>query len=577
VRSSKRRPLSTAELTEAAILADISVLLVVLGFFLPLTGLFWAVSVVPFATLQVRHRFRAVVVAGLSGAAIAFLALGPGLAIQVSGAAFSGFVVGTSIKRGWGVLRTVALAVATIWTSGSSLAVGFLALFAATRKLGFEQARVQWLGSKRAADVALRSAAGYVTYAHTRTWLALGIIEVFPALLGVVIPRTTIRGFRIFRSFLLAAYVLACFGLDVYAGLLALATAAAGFVVSRRVKHLRTRPLVVRTWLGAAAATTAILAIGGQRIFITSLDAQWPWTHARLVSLLHLYKHIGDIGINWFIHYWYVAFPVILLFPVIGVTILTRLIARPILRRIELAMPRPMQQPLRTEGVPGPVPVRLEDVTFRYADDRRPALDGVSLEISAGSFVGIVGNNGSGKSTLARILTGLAPTSGRVERPGVAALGHPGGTAIIFQRPESQVLGVRVREDVVWGLPDDTRVDEDELLGHVGLGDFAGRETSTLSGGELQRLAIAAALAREPALLISDESTAMVDPDGRKEIVALFHTLAARGITVVHITHRTEEVKDATLIYALANGRVVASGRPDAVLASPERSGGAIG
>jgi energy-coupling factor transport system ATP-binding protein len=106
----------------------------------------------------------------------------------------------------------------------------------------------------------------------------------------------------------------------------------------------------------------------------------------------------------------------------------------------------------------------------------------------------------------------------------------------------------------VWGVDED--IDVDALLALVGLGGFGSRETSTLSGGELQRLAIAAALAREPKLIVSDESTAMVDPDGRKQIVDLFVSLAAQGITVVHITHRIEEVQDATTVIALARGRV---------------------
>jgi energy-coupling factor transport system ATP-binding protein len=137
---------------------------------------------------------------------------------------------------------------------------------------------------------------------------------------------------------------------------------------------------------------------------------------------------------------------------------------------------------------------------------------------------------------------------------------------VIFQRPESQVLGVRVREDVVWGLAGGHAVDVAGLLALVGLSGFEERETSTLSGGELQRLAIAAALARDPALLVSDESTSMVDPRGRVEIVRLFCDLAERGLTVVHITHRPEEMSDATAVCVLDHGRVVAFGSPREVL-----------
>jgi energy-coupling factor transport system ATP-binding protein len=211
--------------------------------------------------------------------------------------------------------------------------------------------------------------------------------------------------------------------------------------------------------------------------------------------------------------------------------------------------------------------VRLDDVTFRYPGADANALDGASIEIGAGSYVGVLGDNGSGKTTLARVLAGAPPASGRVERPGAAAPGARGGVAIIFQRPESQVLGVRVGEDVIWGLPDGVTPDVGGVLASVGLDGFEDRETSTLSGGELQRLAIAAALARDPGLIVSDESTAMVDPRGRAEIVALFRTIADGGVTVVHITHRPEELAAADVVYVLGGGRVVSHGEPSVVVA----------
>jgi energy-coupling factor transport system ATP-binding protein len=120
------------------------------------------------------------------------------------------------------------------------------------------------------------------------------------------------------------------------------------------------------------------------------------------------------------------------------------------------------------------------------------------------------------------------------------------------------VLGVRVRDDVVWGMTDPGRVPVEQFLDRVGLASFADRETSTLSGGELQRLAIAAALARGPQLLISDESTAMVDATGRALLVNLFHDLAHDdGLGVVHITHRAAEAAVADRTITLAAGQVV--------------------
>ncbi len=214
-----------------------------------------------------------------------------------------------------------------------------------------------------------------------------------------------------------------------------------------------------------------------------------------------------------------------------------------------------------------PVPVSLHAVSYRYPGAGSDALEGVSLRIDPGRLVALVGDNGSGKSTLARLLAGRSPTSGRVERPGCAGLGSAGGTALIMQHPESQVLGVRVADDVVWGLRAAQGVDVAPLLAAVGLAGMDDRETSTLSGGELQRLAVAAALARQPRLLISDESTAMVDAAGRETLTALLAGLpAARGMTVVHITHRAEEAAMADLRLRLDGGRLVpdAAARPAA-------------
>ncbi|MCX2966917.1 ABC transporter ATP-binding protein [Gordonia aquimaris] len=206
----------------------------------------------------------------------------------------------------------------------------------------------------------------------------------------------------------------------------------------------------------------------------------------------------------------------------------------------------------------GPLPLHLTDVGFRYRPDGPVVLDAVDVSVGSGEFVAVVGANGSGKSTLAKIFAGRAPTTGSVTRPGAAGLGRHGGTAMVLQRPETQMLGSRVADDVVWGLPFGAEVDVEALLGEVGLSGLGDRETSDLSGGQQQRLAIAAALARDPDLLVADEVTSMVDPTGRDELLALLADLPRRrGMTVVLITHRGAEAAAADRIIHLHNGRVI--------------------
>ncbi|MGM7643916.1 ATP-binding cassette domain-containing protein [Nocardia sp. JW2] len=207
-----------------------------------------------------------------------------------------------------------------------------------------------------------------------------------------------------------------------------------------------------------------------------------------------------------------------------------------------------------------PLPVSLHGVGFRYPGAATDALADIDLTIRPGEFVAVVGHNGSGKSTLTRVLAGRPPTSGAVDRPGSAGLGKLGGTALVLQRPESQTLGVSVADDVVWGLPPElaAQVDVDALLAEVGLDGMGRRETATLSGGQQQRLAVAAALARRPALLIADEATSMIDPDGRRDLVALLARLPERhGTAVVLVTHHEADASAAGRVIHLAQGRMV--------------------
>ncbi|MGI9207525.1 MAG: DUF2232 domain-containing protein [Rhodococcus sp. (in: high G+C Gram-positive bacteria)] len=207
-------------------------------------------------------------------------------------------------------------------------------------------------------------------------------------------------------------------------------------------------------------------------------------------------------------------------------------------------------------GEPNPLPVALRLVTYRYPGASVDALSDIDLTIGPGEFVAVVGRNGSGKSTLARILAGLEPTAGLVDRPGPVGLGQPGGTVTVFQHPESQVLGRTVEEDLRWGIDD---VDAEAVLARVGLAGMEDRPTEDLSGGQLQRLALAGALARRPSLLIADEITAMVDAASRSALIDLLAEVAREGTTVVLVTHLDDEAAAADRVVHLAGGRIVAA------------------
>lgn len=197
-------------------------------------------------------------------------------------------------------------------------------------------------------------------------------------------------------------------------------------------------------------------------------------------------------------------------------------------------------------GAIAPVPARLRDVRFRYPNTDHDALGPVSLRVEPGEHLAVTGANGSGKTTLMLMLAGREPTAGTIERPGAVGLGRIGGTAVVMQHPESQVLGTRVADDVVWGLPPGKATDVGQLLAEVGLDGLAERDTGGLSGGELQRLAVAAALAREPSLLIADEVTSMVDQEGREGLMSVLSGLTRHHqMSLVHITHYNDEADAA--------------------------------
>ena len=236
------------------------------------------------------------------------------------------------------------------------------------------------------------------------------------------------------------------------------------------------------------------------------------------------------------------------------------------------------------EQKPNVLPLRMEDVSYQYEPDARPAVSHVTLEVERGSFVAVLGHNGSGKSTLAKLMNALfLPTEGRVLVCGMDTLTeekvwnirrHAG---MVFQNPDNQIVANVVREDVAFGL-ENLGVPQDEMvrrveaaLSAVRMSEFAETAPHMLSGGQKQRVAIAGALAMEPELIIMDEATAMLDPSGRAEVLATVRKLnREKGMTVVWITHFMEEAAQADRLVVMNDGSVAMEGTPRQVFSRVE-------
>jgi energy-coupling factor transport system ATP-binding protein len=227
--------------------------------------------------------------------------------------------------------------------------------------------------------------------------------------------------------------------------------------------------------------------------------------------------------------------------------------------------------------------IELSDVTFRYPSAELPALCGVSLSLAPGELVAVVGANGSGKSTLALLCDGLMlPSRGAVSVDGMdtrdpdQVFDIRARVGLVLQDPDAQIVGTVVEEDTAFGpenlgVPrEEIRRRVDEALAAVGLAGLERREPHLLSEGQKQRLAIAGALAMHPAYLVLDEPTAMLDPRGRADVVAILDRLSAEGTGVLHITHRLADAVSATRVVALSAGTVAYDGPPAPFLADAE-------
>ena len=338
------------------------------------------------------------------------------------------------------------------------------------------------------------------------------------------------------------------------------------------------------SWLpvcGVAAGLGVIWGIGTGVAFWVLSDLRTLGLESIQKTLNGFLKLIGNIPHSggfvdaghqlgqWFVDWWWIWIPVTRFIGVAFLVLAARWLLGAILSRISLdagwdpllAATARSADPREEAEASSPLPLTLTDVDFTYPGADHPALSGVTLSFERPEFTVIVGHNGSGKSTLALLLAGAEPGSGTREGGGV--LGAVGGTALVGQCSELLVLGQSVAEDVTWGMNAEhiAGLDLDELLERVGLAGLADADPRSLSGGQLQRLALAGALARSPRLLISDESTAMIDRAGRVEMLDLLASLPARGIAVVHITHDPAESARADRVVTIRSGRIVSDRR----------------
>ena len=212
------------------------------------------------------------------------------------------------------------------------------------------------------------------------------------------------------------------------------------------------------------------------------------------------------------------------------------------------------------------------------------ALDNVELDIEAGQFIAVLGHNGSGKSTLAKHINALLfPTEGALwldgmnttEEEDIWKIRQKAG--MVFQNPDNQIIGTVVEEDVGFG-PENMGIPTDDIwqrvnesLEAVGMTAYRHHSPNKLSGGQKQRVAIAGVMAMHPKCIILDEPTAMLDPNGRKEVLRAVKELNEKeGITVVLITHYMEEVVNADKVFVMDQGKVVMQGTPREVFSRVE-------
>ncbi|MDR0315239.1 MAG: energy-coupling factor transporter ATPase [Oscillospiraceae bacterium] len=222
--------------------------------------------------------------------------------------------------------------------------------------------------------------------------------------------------------------------------------------------------------------------------------------------------------------------------------------------------------------------MEFKNVSFSYSgeDNIVYAVEGRDFYIGKGSFTAIIGSNGSGKSTIAKLINGLlVPDSGVVQVDGMDTADDKliwdirKKVGMVFQNPDNQIIGTSVEEDVAFGM-ENIGIERDEMLRRidsvltiVDLSEYRYHAPHLLSGGQKQRVAIAGILAMEPECIVLDESTAMLDPIGRNEVMNVIKKLnKEKNITIIHITHHMEEVIDADNIFVVNEGKILQKATP---------------
>lgn len=226
----------------------------------------------------------------------------------------------------------------------------------------------------------------------------------------------------------------------------------------------------------------------------------------------------------------------------------------------------------------------MENVSFSY-DQKIKAVKNVNLSVEEGEYVAIIGHNGSGKSTLAKLFNGLCrPDEGTVTVDGFSGENKKSlfemrkRVGVVFQNPDNQLVASIVEDDVAFG-PENLGIKREEIgeridfaLSSVGMLEFKKSSPTRLSGGQKQRIAIAGVLAVKPKVLVLDESTAMLDPKGRKEVLSVVEKLnSEQNVTVINITHYMDEVVRADKVYVINDGEIVLSGTPKEIFAKKEQ------